>query len=369
MSTYTNNDLISAGYSYQELINANITPPFPDDSVYIQRRARSIFNIPLNRNTVESPYTNTGFTKAELDMRRKMEILKYNTGSNSSKLTKSEKLAQLVRGNYSSQRMSIPGDALVQMSSATAGIPGKPIPLELNPNVPLYGFKSALTLPGTAMEYVEPLPEWSVIYDENVVCLPSLYGNITKLSTLYIRPTIKSPYYTYRYKTPCSLNIAGLYLPNDTSGCTITVEIASITVNAYYNETLVNNRVLTSSTITTNTVVFELTPNADPTSDTYNCSLSINLGELDVENIFLYTEPNFVYSFRVSYQANFTITQPDSSLEYDGSITNADLKKRLQARLICNPDITVISNNPTVSNCLLTTTQPNLTYENSLNIT
>lgn len=365
MSTYTDSDLIDAGYSYQELINANISPPFPDDSVYIQRRNRMVFNAPLNRNEKINPYTTTNFTKEQLDMRRKIEILKYNSASNNSKLTKREKLAQLIRGNYNTNKMSIPNDAFVPMSSRTAGIPGPPIQFELNPEVPLYMLNTETLPSGTATETSTPTPEWSVIVDPNVFCIPSLFNNITRISTLFIRPTIKSPYYTYRYTTPASINVKGIYLPLDTSGCTITVNIDTIIVGAYYNETLVNNNTTSTSSLTQKTLTFKLQPTGldtdNITVETYNSELFLALGDLVVENLFLYTAPNFVYTFRITYNVRFTIT------EYTGSTSTSDLLRRLQARLICNPDETILSNNlPTQSNCVLLTPPTQSVFGNSL---
>jgi hypothetical protein len=72
-----------------------------------QKAKKRLFNIPLPRinNISNSPYSN-GYTKEQLDMRRKAEILKYNNNSTSTKtnnFTKAEKWNQLVKGNSTNQ--------------------------------------------------------------------------------------------------------------------------------------------------------------------------------------------------------------------------------------------------------------------------
>jgi hypothetical protein len=78
-----------------------------------QRRRAQLYNIPPSRydNLANSPYTKinpaTGmfFTKFDVDMRRKAEILKYSNVTSTTKtnnLTRAQRWAQLVRGQSSS---------------------------------------------------------------------------------------------------------------------------------------------------------------------------------------------------------------------------------------------------------------------------
>jgi len=358
MSLYTQSDLINAGYSYQELVNANITPPFPDDSIYLQRRARIPFNIPLTRNVIENPYAT--HTEEELNLRRKVEILKHNTGSNQTKLTKRQQWAQIVRGNYNTNNLSIPADANVVMSSATANVPGPNIPLAPNYRVPLYAFKTSTAVPGFNNVPPEPLPEWSINNASDVICYPSIEN--ASLATLFIRPTIKSPYYTYRYTTPVVATIQGSYLPVDTSGCTITAIIRPVAFKVYYNQSQVQNSINTIASLTTDTIQLDLTPSVDltdPTIETFDFRATIRLGDLAVENIFLYTEPNYVYTFRITYFVQYVITNSSSSLR------NSEIQKRLQVRLLCNPSDLSSSTEPI--NCRLTTQDTDSIYGNSFN--
>jgi len=76
-----------------------------------QRSKQLLFNNPQYRYTPISPY-NGDFTKFQLDMRRKAEVLKYNNNLSSTKgnsFTKAEKYAQLVKGKAPTQNQSFQG--------------------------------------------------------------------------------------------------------------------------------------------------------------------------------------------------------------------------------------------------------------------
>lgn len=114
-----------------------------------ERRNRMLYNVPMPRNETISPYINSNLTKHDLDMRRKAEILKYSGPQNSNyvkNLTKSEKFAQLVRGNSPTQKMltkTIPlfcDSSMNLYLTSSSDVPGPIIPLYLDNNIPLYNF-------------------------------------------------------------------------------------------------------------------------------------------------------------------------------------------------------------------------------------
>ena len=51
-----------------------------------QRKRRQLLFIPKSRNELISPYENTSLTKTQLDMRRKVEILKYTNNKSNNKI-------------------------------------------------------------------------------------------------------------------------------------------------------------------------------------------------------------------------------------------------------------------------------------------
>lgn len=89
---------------------SNSTINFALTSLCQQRSKQLLFNTPLPRYTPISPY-NGAFTKFQLDMRRKAEVLKYNNNSSSTKtnnLTRAERWSQIANGNSNSQSSNFP---------------------------------------------------------------------------------------------------------------------------------------------------------------------------------------------------------------------------------------------------------------------
>lgn len=86
-----------------------------------------------------SPYIN-GITQQQLDMRRKVEILKYNSSKSSSQtnsLTRNQIFSKIVSGNFT----PCPADSGSKRVSTTASdVPGPPMDLFEDPNIPLYNY-------------------------------------------------------------------------------------------------------------------------------------------------------------------------------------------------------------------------------------
>lgn len=88
-----------------------------------QRTAFLQMSMPsLRFDGVANPYLNTGYTPAQLDMRRKVEILQYNKNSSqTNKLTKSQKFANAIGRSINAGRSfigTISGTTLVVVSGA-----------------------------------------------------------------------------------------------------------------------------------------------------------------------------------------------------------------------------------------------------------
>tara|TARA_B100001059_G_scaffold15940_1_gene13059 strand:- start:2003 stop:2809 length:807 start_codon:yes stop_codon:yes gene_type:complete len=118
----------------------------------IQRNFRQLFPKPTTRLTLQSPY-GQGYSNFDLSMRRKTEILKYNTpstsGAKTNTLTRRERFSQIARGfspqqktvrNATSEQLAFCDSSMNTTLSNKANIPGPAIPLYEDKNVPLYMF-------------------------------------------------------------------------------------------------------------------------------------------------------------------------------------------------------------------------------------
>ena len=120
-----------------------------------QRKLRLQYSVPITRFTVVSPY-GLNFTKSDLDMRRKAEVLKHSGPQKSTQvntLTKAQKFAQTIRG-YSPQQKSLDpftgkfktadlaycDSSLNHVLTSSSDVPGPITSLYLDPAVPLYNY-------------------------------------------------------------------------------------------------------------------------------------------------------------------------------------------------------------------------------------
>lgn len=178
-----------------------------------QRRRQQLFNMPPIRVELQpSPYQQ-GYTQRQIDMRRKVEILKYNPilqGNQTNSLTKAERWAQIVGGatqrrsaiQTPSRETSCPDDDYLHIPTSSSDVPGPVIDLYLENGVPLYNYIK------TGDPYSELPPEtqkaWSISYTMDNVAnentdnpLLSLYIRDVEDSTLYDRYTLTTPVFYY----------------------------------------------------------------------------------------------------------------------------------------------------------------------------
>ena len=108
-----------------------------DSSFCVQRSLAQLNNVPLTRFTPINPYRTTPYTKMQLDMRRKAEILKYSANKSASQtnnLTKKEQFALLVKGGLSRTQANIQSNSNAVINCEAADN------MMLTPKKTLYGF-------------------------------------------------------------------------------------------------------------------------------------------------------------------------------------------------------------------------------------
>lgn len=315
-----------------------------------QRKISMQFNIPPVRNELVSPYPE--FTSAQLNMRRKVEVLKYaKQTTQSRKMTSKEQQAQILRGNYRGNTLFCPDDYKISYSSSASGVPGPYIQLVEDKSVPVYNY-----LPNrlaNAVEIGEDNTEWSIYVLSEVLC-PTGLDQITNISTLLIRAAIKKNVYTYTYTTPIVYTIQGTNIPIDTSGIILDVDINNISSKIYYGSNEIANN---TSAISFDTTAFQITlqPNSSLTTDTYSYSASLYVGYMTISNIYLNTSPGFSYNFGITYNAS-------KSLDYKN--VNTDITSSASTdttTILTNSTFSIIANVddtysiPSATNCVVNT--------------
>jgi hypothetical protein len=290
-----------------------------------QRKMSILFNIPPVRFDPISPYS-LGYTSAQLNMRRKVEVLKYaKQSTQTNKLTRKERAAMISRGNFKGNQLFCTNDHSIPVSTSASDVPGPITYLVEDKTVPLYNFISnQISADGNPIDS----EEWS-LYTIPSVDVPSGLDNITNIGTLLIRESIKLPTYIYVYNVPIVYNLQGIDIPYNTSGIIINVNINNPTTKIYYGSSETTNNT-SSTSVEINTFRVLLKPDSAITSGTYNYTCSIFAGYMTIANMFIYTSPGFSYNIGVSYNASETTDYTEIDMDTNLNI-NTDSTAILQS--------------------------------------
>jgi hypothetical protein len=275
------------------------------DGICEQRRQFQLYNIPPIRYESISPYIGA-VTQEQLNMRRKTEILKYNKNSTQGpRMTQKQKLAVTLRGGFNTARVVCPNDYKIPVLTTSAGVPGPPMYLVEDPDIPLYNYVKDTN--AYAENNYEDDIQWVFTSKPNQLCADN--DAFTEVATLVIRKPIQQAYTRFTYRTPVLFRIKGVGLPANCAGATITTPIPTTALSfraTYNNNKLENNIQLSSLFLNNNSISATLSPNAAQlaTTGTFNYFCEAYVGILEISGIILTTSPGFVYGFNIMYIMN-----------------------------------------------------------------
>lgn len=285
-----------------------------------QRRLMQLYNVPLSRVTPINPYTSNQYTKMQLDMRRKAEVLKYSSNKvagQTNSLTKKEKFALLVKGGIpspsqkvmDSKKKDCPEDNLILTPTSSCDVPGKVQYLYDDESVPLYNYSvfNTRTYPDYVPTNVDP---WQFVVLSNTI----IYNTQSKpIYYLIISNFIDQPLYTYSIKTPIGIFLSGT-APSKYVSSDVVVNLQSALLEIYYNDNLV--KTVSASNIASNynmTITIDSNPGLTPKS----FSATQFVGNLHFDDFQLYTSQTYVYTFVLSIELN-TVPSNTTLINYKG---------------------------------------------------
>ena len=281
-----------------------------------QRAVRQLYNVPLTRFNMDSvnPYLSGLYTKSQLDMRRKTEILKYSANKSSTQtnnLTKQQRFALLARGRLptpsQSQLKSGNFDCVSDQNMPTptshCNVPGPIINLQYDETVPLYNYSGFNTR--SYPNYVpDSLAPWQI------VTINDVWNDNTEPEAVFyliINNVIDAPQHVYKVTIPIALMFSGtLVVPSSINPVTnpdyrdtrATITILRATLSVYYNGNLATTKLANTSS-----AALDVSFNA---AGAFNASQLF--GTLQFDNVSLYTQPTYVYKFAVNLFLNITST-------------------------------------------------------------
>ena len=268
-----------------------------------QRKQFQLYNIPPVRFESISPYP--AFTQEQLNMRRKTEILKYNKNSTQGpRMTQRQRLAATFRGGYNAARVVCPNDYKIPVLTTSAGVPGPPIYLVEDPNVPLYNYVKETN--AYAENIYEDDLEWIFKPTANQLCPNNNNSIYTEIAKLIIRSPIQQAYTRFTYQTPILFRLRGTAPTAKSAGATINANIGTtlMSFRATYNQNALDNHAqLTSRFLQNNFITAQLVPPSG-SSTTFNYFCEAYVGLLEISGIILTTSPGFVYGLNIRYSLN-----------------------------------------------------------------
>ena len=232
----------------------------------------------------DNPYEN-GFTKDQLDMRRKAEILQYKKSASQTagQMTKKGRYAKLftVAGNNN----ICPLDLYLPTLTSSSDVPGPISTLQYNESVPLYNYASGADNYANLNSNTNSAFE---VYAENNILVMNGYS-VTIASIIINNPTDSTR--TFNITVP-----VGVYISGDVSGNDIYEGIyrnSSVKFGVYYNGILVPGTSSTSTAFSNKYVKIRSTTN----HSIFSGALYVGCSTISVE---LDTQKGFVYELRMS---------------------------------------------------------------------
>lgn len=235
-------------------------------------------------------------------------------------------------------RVNVCNDDMKPRPSSASGVPGPNVNLYLDSTVPLYNYATnnrnyaqINTALDTAM--------WRTSTNDNIVYYDSISNTI--LDALILN-TVNEYAYNFSFQTPISAFFTGTVKENvsqqNLSIVNNFLKIKSILLITYFNNgTVTYQRVpLITDHASYEIMHFDISMNY-----TYNnnyFSGQYYLGMLNVSNLYLLTQPGYIYNIKLIFSMDF-VTQP----------TYTDFFDTLNSGVICNTtDISKKSNNITL---------------------
>jgi hypothetical protein len=334
----------------------------------LKQRQRFLMNIPPPpRMTLNSPYPI--FTKNQLDMRRKFEILQYNkNASQTNKKTKSQKFATVVSSrNNVNVRIPCKENLFKPTWTSASNIPGSPMILQYDPSVPIYNYQTVQNSYSTN----DILPrDYTIVVSSDLKSIlseisylkqgGSIQAPVTMttpeilLFSLYIENIDSSKLVQYfQVEFPIGLYISG---KNSTvQPITGNVSLKNIKLNVYYYPTtdiyyttnsdisgsmLVNNHSISlndiSSSFTINGKLHYSSPPLDFSGNQY-------FANVDIKNVSIPVHYGYIYDFKLTYDICVNITS-NTSIDTVNNIIQGYIS-HLESGIIMNSPINTTSNN------------------------
>ena len=313
--------------------------------VCTQRKLFLQFNIPPVRLEKQSPYDGT-VTQQQLDMRRKVEILKYKNNSSNSGINQRQAFSQLARGNYNIGRISCDQDKFIPKPTTNSDVPGPVVDLVEEPNVPLYNYFNNTQVAATST--TENTTQWSLYPSTDVGSAENID---TTFATLVIRDAVKSASLIYNMQFPVSYQVSASNIDVDTSGTILNISSIVPKLDVVYNSSSAR---LVTGVSPNSSMSVQLDPSTNiitsNSASTYSFQATIFAGYLSYSDVTILTSPGFVYTLSNKITNTKILDLTTNSVSYTNT-TQSGLLANISFGMILNT--TTSGYSKTQTNCTI----------------
>ena len=281
------------------------------------------YNIPTivaKRFNLTSPYPQ--YTQKQLNMRRKAEILQYKSTNQNTKqngTTKKQAFSYLVNNPHISASISsvinrkVCDNNLVYVPTSSCDVPGPIEYLYMNPSIPLYNYNNTRNY----NSYIQIKDELLDIFTYTDVETSSTDDET--IMSIYVRDGVKETDTNFSLTEPVSITVSGSNntitdYDLDFSRNTVSITVTQVVFQIHYNTTpiqtiTINNPTNAESTNKLSVMYLNTTKSDDA------FSASIFIGNLELNDVYLYTPPKIIYDINILA----TVVLDTGSADYDSS--------------------------------------------------
>ena len=314
------------------------------------RKRQQILSYPLNRLEISSPYKNTSYTSNQLAMKRKAQILKYQTKdknqstssenwslinkqTNSKTTFENRKIEPIYHRDINTfvnyitppfvDYTTCPNsNSIIFTPTNKSDVPGPVIDLYDDPNVPLHMYNDIRVF---GIEEPDDIIHMNYIYNADYFLANN---TLTDIYIHYVLANSKElTTETFNVTIPISFYFNASVIPSTSGGVPngthISVDQALITLTnvsfriVYNDTTLTTGETVSVSHLTDKNYAFDISFNKKSDTDTFTAIKYI--GTINITNINITTIPGFIYDMKLL--ANFSYGVPTEFNNYFQNIT------------------------------------------------
>jgi len=268
------------------------------------RRSNIPTTVPIRFDPV-SPYSQ--YTQDQLAMRRKAEILQYNANKQNTKqngTTKKQAFSylannpQISASTNSITTRKVCDQNLISVPTSSSNVPGPIQYLYMDPSVPLYNYNDNRNY---NLFIQTDTRKWNIFTYTDVELSET---NDKTVMSIYVRNGIENNYTTFSLVEPVSITVSGSNntitdYDLDFSRNTVSIAVTQVVFQIHYNTTPIQTITVSNPTNASTTNKLSVLYLDTSKSGSNPFSASIFIGNLELNNVVLYTPPNIIYDINI----------------------------------------------------------------------